>query len=119
MSANFSSTAVGVNPGACSNRRCFSVNLQAVNEKGDQNVRVGAMLRLMADRAYAEFTLERSKYRFDLGQLHVARPQHAGISRGNVGAQQVVSVVPFRLLEFVLIYTKPEGLARQLLLFPL
>jgi hypothetical protein len=63
--------------------------LQAVGEKGDQNVRVGAMLQLMADRAYAEFTFERSKYRFDLGQLHVTRPQHAGISGGKVGPQQV------------------------------
>ena len=25
ISANFSSTAVGVNPGACNKRRCFSV----------------------------------------------------------------------------------------------
>jgi hypothetical protein len=41
--------------------------LQAVSEKSDQNVRVGAMLQLMGDRAYSEFTLERSKYRFDLG----------------------------------------------------
>jgi hypothetical protein len=38
------------------------------------------MLQLMADRPCAEFTFERSKYRFDLGQLHVARPQRAGIS---------------------------------------
>ena len=55
-------------------------HLQAVGEKGDQNVRLGAMLQLMADRPCAEFTFERSKYRFDLGQLHVARPQRAGIS---------------------------------------
>jgi len=31
--------------------------LQAVREKGDQNVRVGAMLQLMADRTYAQFAL--------------------------------------------------------------
>jgi hypothetical protein len=49
-------------------------HLQAVGEKGDQNVRVGAMFQLMIDGTYAEFTLERSKYRFDLGQLHVAAP---------------------------------------------
>ena len=64
-----------------------------------------------------EFTLERFKYRFDLCQLHVARPQHAGISGGKVGAQQVLPVAPFRLLEFFLIHTKLEGLPRDLLAF--
>ena len=52
----------------------FQCHLQAVSEEGDQNVSVGAMLQLMVDGAYAEFTLERSEDRFDLGQLHVARP---------------------------------------------
>jgi hypothetical protein len=33
-------------------------HLQAVDEKGKQNVRVDAMLQLMADGAHAEFTLE-------------------------------------------------------------
>ena len=44
--------------------------LQAVREKGNQNVRVDAMFQLMADGAYTEFTLKRSEYRFDLCQLH-------------------------------------------------
>src|ERR1700680_1979394 len=92
-------------------------HLQAVGEKGKQNVRVDAMLQLMADGAYAEFTLERSEDRFDLCQLHVPRPQHAGISGGQVGAQQVVSVAPFRLLEFFLIHTKLESLPCYLLAF--
>jgi hypothetical protein len=73
--------------------------LQEVGEKGDQNARVGAMLQLMADRTYPQFALEQFKYRFDLGQLHVARPKDAGISGRKVGAQQVVPVAPFRLLE--------------------
>ena len=55
---------------------------------------------------------------FNLGQLHVARPQNARISGGNVGGQQVVSVTPFRLLEFLLIHAKLKGLARDLLVFP-
>src|SRR5712671_7190802 len=92
-------------------------HLQAVSQKGDQNVRVGAMFQLMIDGTYAEFALERSEDRFDLGQLHVTGPQHAGISCAKVGAQQVMSVAPFRLLEFFLIYTKLEGLARDLLTF--
>src|ERR1700680_4671695 len=92
-------------------------HLQTVSEKGDQNVRVDAMLQLMMNGTDAKFTLERTEYRFDLCQLHVTRPQHARISCGKVGAQQVVSVTPFRLLEFFLIYTKLEGLARDLLAF--
>src|SRR5271167_426048 len=50
-------------------------HLQAVGEKGKENVRVGAMLQLMVDGADAEFALERSKNRFDLGELNVAGPQ--------------------------------------------
>jgi len=45
------------------------------------------MLQWMIDRAYAKFTLERAEDGLDLGKLHVARPQDAGISRGKVGAQ--------------------------------
>src|SRR5438445_5602424 len=55
------------------------------------------MLQLMADRSYAEFTFERFEYRFDLRQLHVARPKDAGISGGKIGAQQVVPVALFLL----------------------
>src|SRR5882724_10316778 len=92
-------------------------HLQTVSEKGDQNVRVDAMLQLMMNGTDAKFTLERAKYRFDLCQLHVTRPQHARISCGKVGAQQVMSVTPFRLLEFFLIQTKLERLPRDLLAF--
>src|ERR1035437_2830316 len=92
-------------------------DLQTVGEKGDQNVRVGTMFQLMVDGAYAEVALERSKNRFDLRQLYVARPQHAGISGGQIGAQQVVSVTPFRRLEFFLVHMKLECLPRYLLAF--
>jgi hypothetical protein len=53
----------------------------------------------------------------DLRQLHVARPQDAGISGGQIGAQQVVSVTPFRRLEFFLVHMKLECLPRYLLAF--
>ena len=91
---------------------------QAVGQKGDQNVSVGAMLQLMLDGAYAEFTLERAEDRFDLRQLHVARPQDAGISGGQVGAQQVVPVAYFCRAEFFLVHTKLERFPRYLLAFP-
>ena len=68
--------------------------------------------------AYAEFALERSEDRSDLGQLHVAHPQHTGMSCGKVKAEQVMSVAPFRLLEFFLIHTKLKSLPRALLAFP-
>ena len=92
--------------------------LQAVGQKGDQNVSVGAMLQLMIDGTYAEVVFERPKYRFDLRQLYVARPKDAGIFRGKVGAQQVVPVMPFRLLELFLVHTKLERFGRDLLAFP-
>ena len=62
----------------------------------------GDMFQIDGKWGYAEFTLERAENRFDLRQLHVARPQRAGISRGQVGAQQVMYVRPFRFLEFLL-----------------
>jgi|SRR5580700_10407752 hypothetical protein len=79
--------AAGVNPGACSKRPCFKVICKQWARKTDQNVSVSAMLQWMIDRAYAKFTLERAEDGLDLGKLHVARPQDAGISRGKVGAQ--------------------------------
>src|SRR6202035_2964249 len=93
-------------------------DLQAVGEKGNQNVRVGAVLQLMVNGAYAEFTLERSEDRFDLRQLYVARPQDTGISGGQVGEQQVLSATPFRRLKFFLVHPKLECLPRYLLVFP-
>src|SRR5260370_30522950 len=87
-------------------------DLQAVGEKGNQNVRVGAVLQLMVNGAYAEVTLERSEDRFDLRQLNVARPQDAGISGGQVGAQQVVYVAPFPPLQVFLIPPKLQCLPR-------
>ena len=54
---------------------------------------------------------------FDLCQLHVAGPQHAGIFGRKIGAQQVVPVALFRLLELCLIHMKLESLPRDLLAF--
>src|SRR6266851_6169419 len=47
----------------------------------------------------------------------VARPQDAGISGGQVGAQQVVPVAPFRCLELFLVHTKLERFPRYLMAF--
>jgi hypothetical protein len=55
--------------------------LQAVGEKGNQNVSVGPMLQLMVDGAYAEFTLERSEDRFEVVyQLHPKRAVSRNVS---------------------------------------
>src|ERR1700680_2248153 len=92
-------------------------DLQAVGEKGNQNVSVGAVLQLMIDGAYAKFTLERSEDRFDLRQLHVASPQDTGVSGRQVGAEQVVPVAPLRCLELFLVHPKLERFPRYLLAF--
>jgi len=44
-------------------------------------VRVGRDPPVMADRAYGEFTLERSEYGFDLSQRHVER--HSTLDLGS------------------------------------
>jgi len=91
--------------------------LASNKRESDQDVSVSAMPQLLVDGTYAEFTLERSKDRLNPCQLHVACPQHAGISGGKIGAQQVVPVAPLRLLKLFLVDTKLEGLPRDLLAF--
>ena len=88
-------------------------DLQTVGQKRNQDVRVGAMFELMIDRADAQFALEGSKHRFDLRQLDVARPQHCGVFRGQIGAEQVVTVTQLRRVEFGLVDAEPERLARD------
>jgi len=56
MAASFSSTALGVNPGACSCKRPFSV-ASTVRQKGYQDVRLDAMLQLMVDRPNSQVAL--------------------------------------------------------------
>ena len=41
-------------------------DLQTVGEKGNLDVSIGAVFQRMINGAYAEFTFERSKNRFDL-----------------------------------------------------
>jgi hypothetical protein len=78
---------------------------------------VGAVLQLMTDRAYPQFTLERSEDRFDLRQLHVARPQDAWVSGSQVGAQQVANATPVNSGPISPLTPSPKH-ADQLLLLP-
>jgi hypothetical protein len=49
ISANFSSTAVGRQSRGVQQETLLQRDLQAVGEKGNQNVRVGAVLQLMVN----------------------------------------------------------------------
>ena len=62
-------------------------DLKTVGEKRNQDVRVGAMFELVINRTDAQFTLERSKYRFNLCQQDLASPKHSRIFRRQVGAK--------------------------------
>jgi len=78
MSANFSSTAVGVQPRGVQQQAMLQRHLQTVKRERRSDVRVDAMLQLMMNGTDAKFTLERAKYRFDLCQLHVTRHSTLG-----------------------------------------
>src|ERR1035441_10775994 len=53
---------------------------------------IGPMFQLMTDGPDAQLAFQRAEHTLDLGQLHVARPQHRGIFAGEVAAQQIVAV---------------------------
>jgi hypothetical protein len=49
-------------------------------------MRVGPVFQLMTDWPDAQFAFQRAEHTLDLGQLHVARPQHRGIFASEVAA---------------------------------
>ena len=63
--------------------------MQAIGEKGDENVRLDARLELVMDRADGEIAFEIFKRLFDHNQLQVVIPQLDRILLGQIGAQQV------------------------------
>src|ERR1035441_4990711 len=72
---------------------------------------IGPMFQLMTDGPDAQLAFQRAEHTLDLGQLHVARPQHRGIFAGEVAAQQIVAVTLLGGFQFGLVHLKREGLA--------
>ena len=107
--------SLGRQPWGVEQETLLQSDLQAVGEKGNQNVRVGAMFQLVVDGAEAQFALERPEYRFNLGQLTV-RSASSGrwdLRRSGWSAASSVryAIPPPGLF---LIHSKLEGFPRDL-----
>lgn len=55
----------------------------------------------MKNGVNAEIAFQTLERRLDLRQLHITIPQHGGIFRHQIGAQQIMTVAPEGVLNFV------------------
>jgi hypothetical protein len=65
--------------------------MQAVSDKGDENVRFNPLLELMVDRAASQIALEIAEGFRDLGQLDIKLPKLSRIDSDQIGAQQITT----------------------------
>jgi len=57
-----------------------------VAEEGQEYVRLGAMLELVKDGAYGQFTFQSTECGFGFGELDVTLPEMFRVRGGQVGA---------------------------------
>ena len=72
-------------------------DVQAVGEKGDEDVRLDTVLELVVDRAYCKVALEIFERLLDLYELNVVALQLGRVGAGQVGTQQIA---PFAAAHF-------------------
>ena len=66
-------------------------HMQAVSDKGDENVCFNPLLELMVDRADSQITFEIAECFLDLGQLDIKLPELSRIDADQIGAQQITT----------------------------
>jgi hypothetical protein len=67
-------------------------DVQAVGEKGDEDVGFDPLLVLVEDRSDGEVALEVLESLFDGDELDIVLPEQGGIVVGEIGAQQIASL---------------------------
>src|SRR5438067_504493 len=102
MAANFSSTLRGVSPGAsaCKPRKS---DMQAIGQKGDEDVRLNTCLELMKDGPDREVTLQILECLLDCDQQQIMAPQLGRVFLDEVGAQKLTAFARSGLPQFVAI----------------
>src|SRR5580658_5176430 len=108
MVANFSKSERGVRPGASGRKQARKLNVQAVGQKGNKNVRLDPPLQGVKDRAQAQVVFEVFEGRFHLGELNVKPPQLFGFLTVQVAAQQITSLASPHLAQLVLAQLESE-----------
>src|SRR4051812_43678928 len=91
----------------------FQCDLETIGQESDQDMRIHAPLQPVIDRSDSEFTLQRTKHRFDLCQLYVPRPQHRRIFGRQIQTKKLVPVALLALAHFILIDSEAKRLARN------
>ena len=82
--------------------------VQAVGQKGHENMRFNASLFLMEKRAQCQIALEVLKRLLDLRKLDIEVPQLRRLLLGQVGAQQVAAFASPHLPKLFLLQAKLE-----------
>ena len=75
-------------------------HLQAVGEKGNEDVRFDTCLGLMVDRTNGQIVFKLLERLFHFGELHVERLQLIGVVPTQIGAQQISPFVRAHLTQF-------------------
>ena len=67
----------------------------------------------MVNRPETQLAFEGTEGGFNVGQLNVAGPQHRGVLRRQIGAQQIVAIAPLSLLQLDRIDAEMKRRARD------
>ena len=82
--------------------------VQAVGQKGNEDVRFNPRFFLVVDRPDRKIALEILECFFDLRELDVVTPQLGGVAAGEIGAQQIPAFATPDLPELVAVETVGE-----------
>lgn len=85
-------------------------DLKTVGNKGDENVSLDAMLKLVIDGPYGEISLEGAKSFFDLSELHVEFPELRRRILAEIAAKQKTVLATACFPQFFAIERIGEGL---------
>ena len=96
-------------PGRESMKATGQGDVDAVSQKGDENVGFNSALVLVEERADCQVAFEIAEGFFDGDELDVVLPQLGGIVVGEIGAQQVTAFAPPRLSQLFAIEREDEA----------
>ena len=96
MTASFSSTALGVSPGASALQPLFQCDHQAIGQECHEDMGFDAGLQLVMNGPDRKIVLQFLERLLDLDQLQIEPPELSGVVALDVGAQQIAALAPAR-----------------------
>jgi hypothetical protein len=82
--------------------------VQAIGEKGDEDMRFDAVFELMEDRPQVEIVLYGLEGRFDLDELDVELPELRRVLSAKIGSQEIAAFPSPRLAQLAAIERERE-----------